>query len=63
MLDTVPLQSRFLDHADHYARWSGLAIGVEASPSLLALPTYRPPLALGDGALVNGGVAAPEGAS
>ncbi|MEU6547706.1 hypothetical protein [Streptomyces sp. NPDC046859] len=32
MLDTVPLQSRFLDHADHYARWSGLAIGFEFGP-------------------------------
>ena len=37
MLDTVPLQSRFLDHADHYARWSGLAIGVEIARQLLTI--------------------------
>lgn len=28
MLDTVPLQDRILAHADRYARWSGLGIGV-----------------------------------
>ncbi|MFJ5061964.1 hypothetical protein [Streptomyces nigra] len=37
MLDTVPLQSRFLDHADHYARWSGLAIGIEIARQLLTI--------------------------
>ncbi|MGW1717991.1 hypothetical protein [Streptomyces sp. NPDC002156] len=37
MLDTVPLQSRFLDHADHYARWSGLAIGTEAARQLVTM--------------------------
>jgi len=37
VLDTVPLQSRFLDHADHYARWSGLAIGVEVARQLLTI--------------------------
>lgn len=37
MLDTVPLQSRFLDHADYYARWSGLAIGIVAAQQLVAM--------------------------
>ncbi|WP_406274971.1 hypothetical protein OHT93_28995 [Streptomyces sp. NBC_00191] len=37
MLDTVPLQSRFLDHADHYARWSGLAIGIVAAQQLVTM--------------------------
>ncbi|MEV6406496.1 hypothetical protein AB0M58_26630 [Streptomyces bobili] len=37
MLDTVPLQSRFLDHAEHYARWSGLAIGIAAAQQLVAM--------------------------
>ncbi|MFI9797162.1 MULTISPECIES: hypothetical protein [unclassified Streptomyces] len=37
MLDTVPLQTRFLDHADHYARWSGLAIGIEVARQLLTI--------------------------
>ncbi|MFC5213573.1 hypothetical protein [Streptomyces coerulescens] len=37
MLDTVPLQSRLLDHADHYARWSGLAIGVVAAQQLVTI--------------------------
>lgn len=37
MLGTAPLQSRFLDHADHYARWSGLAIGVIAAQALSTL--------------------------
>ncbi|MFJ6649927.1 hypothetical protein ACIQPS_30175 [Streptomyces sp. NPDC091290] len=37
MLDTVPLQTRFLDHADHYARWSGLAIGIEIARQLLTI--------------------------
>ncbi|WP_369269279.1 hypothetical protein AB5J55_03825 [Streptomyces sp. R11] len=37
MLDTVPLQSRLLDHADHYARWSGLAIGVVAAQHLVTM--------------------------
>ncbi|WP_328429608.1 hypothetical protein [Streptomyces sp. NBC_00443] len=37
MLDTVPLQSRLLDHADHYARWSGLAIGIVAAQQLVAM--------------------------
>jgi hypothetical protein len=34
VLDTAPLQRRFLDHADHYARWSGLAIGIIAAQAL-----------------------------
>ncbi|BBC35709.1 hypothetical protein SGFS_070030 [Streptomyces graminofaciens] len=37
MLDTVPLQARFLDHADHYARWTGLAVGVMAAQHLIAM--------------------------
>ncbi|MGW7199749.1 hypothetical protein [Streptomyces chryseus] len=37
MLDTVPLRSRFLDHADHYARWSGLAIGTVPAQQLVAM--------------------------
>ncbi|MFI6008258.1 hypothetical protein ACIBAG_05435 [Streptomyces sp. NPDC051243] len=37
MLDHVPLQSRFLDHADHYARWSGLAIGMVAAQQLVTM--------------------------
>ena len=37
MLDTAPLQSRLLDHADHYARWSGLGIGVVAAQQLVTL--------------------------
>ncbi|WP_329302942.1 hypothetical protein OG410_35870 [Streptomyces sp. NBC_00659] len=37
MLDAAPLQSRFLDHADHYARWSGLAIGIIAAQGLSTL--------------------------
>ncbi|MFD6286314.1 hypothetical protein [Streptomyces sp. NPDC060205] len=37
MLDTVPLQSRILDHADHYARWSGLAIGIVAAQHLIMM--------------------------
>ncbi|MFE1832904.1 hypothetical protein [Streptomyces sviceus] len=37
MLDTVPLQSRFLEHADHYARWSGLAIGIVAAQQLVTM--------------------------
>jgi len=37
MLDTAPLQHRFLDHADHYARWSGLAIGIVAAQALSTL--------------------------
>ncbi|MFC8089611.1 hypothetical protein [Streptomyces sp. NPDC057301] len=37
MLDTVPLQSRLLDHADHYARWSGLAIGIVAAQQLVMM--------------------------
>ncbi|MGC5565945.1 hypothetical protein ACPYPG_24300 [Streptomyces sp. FR-108] len=35
MLDTVPLQTRILDHADHYARWSGLAVGIVAAHHLV----------------------------
>ncbi|MFF9041453.1 hypothetical protein ACF090_38975 [Streptomyces sp. NPDC014892] len=34
MLDTAPLQDRLLDHADHYARWSGLAIGLVVAQAL-----------------------------
>ncbi|MEU6705069.1 hypothetical protein [Streptomyces wuyuanensis] len=37
MLDTVPLRSRFLDHADYYARWSGLAIGFVAAQQLVEM--------------------------
>ncbi|MEU3791654.1 hypothetical protein AB0F07_17880 [Streptomyces fructofermentans] len=37
MLDTVPLQSRFLEHADHYARWSGLGIGMVAAQQLVTM--------------------------
>ncbi|MFF4228688.1 hypothetical protein [Streptomyces sp. NPDC001820] len=37
MLDTVPLQSRFLDHADYCARWSGLAIGIVAAQQLVTM--------------------------
>ncbi|MFF5009977.1 hypothetical protein ACFY3G_45065 [Streptomyces phaeochromogenes] len=37
MLDTVPLQSRFLEHADHYARWSGLAVGIVAAQQLVTM--------------------------
>ncbi|WP_392960152.1 hypothetical protein [Streptomyces sp. LN245] len=37
MLDAAPLQSRFLDHADHYARWSGLAIGIIAAQGVSTL--------------------------
>ncbi|MFG2888129.1 hypothetical protein [Streptomyces sp. NPDC048248] len=37
MLDTVPLRSRFLDHADYYARWSGLAIGIVAAQRLVTM--------------------------
>ncbi|MFB7333181.1 hypothetical protein ACFC00_16190 [Streptomyces adustus] len=37
MLDTAPLQRRFLDHADHYARWSGLAIGIVVAQALSTL--------------------------
>lgn len=37
MLDTVPLQSRFLDHAEYYARWSGLAIGIVVAQALSTL--------------------------
>ncbi|MFJ6085330.1 hypothetical protein ACIQI8_28380 [Streptomyces sp. NPDC092369] len=37
MLDAVPFQQRFLDHADQYARWSGLAIGIMAAQALSAL--------------------------
>ncbi|MFF3613745.1 hypothetical protein [Streptomyces sp. NPDC002580] len=37
MLDTVPLQSRFLGHADHYARWSCLAIGIVAAQHLVVM--------------------------
>ncbi|MFE2236420.1 hypothetical protein ACFXA4_28145 [Streptomyces sp. NPDC059442] len=36
MLDT-PLQSRFLDHADPFARWSGLAIGITAAQVLVTM--------------------------
>ncbi|MGW2826251.1 hypothetical protein ACWC24_35480 [Streptomyces sp. NPDC001443] len=37
MLDAAPLQRRFLDHADHYARWSGLAIGIVVAQALSTL--------------------------
>ncbi|MFF6781772.1 hypothetical protein [Streptomyces sp. NPDC012510] len=36
-LDRAPLQSRLLDHADHYARWSGLAIGLVVAEALSTL--------------------------
>ncbi|WP_406835240.1 hypothetical protein ACICHK_01755 [Streptomyces sp. AHU1] len=36
-LDAAPFQRRFLEHADHYARWSGLAIGVIAAQVLSTL--------------------------
>jgi hypothetical protein len=42
---------------------AGLAIGVETSQRLSALPTYRPPLVLGGGEIADGGLAAPEGVS
>lgn len=37
MLGTAPPQYRLLDHADHYARWSGLAIGIVAAQALSTL--------------------------
>ncbi|WAU82221.1 hypothetical protein O1Q96_22105 [Streptomyces sp. Qhu-G9] len=37
MLDTAPPQYRLLDHADHYARWSGLAIGLVVAQALSTL--------------------------
>ncbi|WNO76699.1 MULTISPECIES: hypothetical protein [unclassified Streptomyces] len=37
MLDTAPLQSQFLDHAEHYARWSGLAIGLVIAQQLVTM--------------------------
>ncbi|WP_328498820.1 hypothetical protein OHS59_43255 [Streptomyces sp. NBC_00414] len=37
MLDAVPLQTRILDHADHYARWSCLAIGIVAAQHLVMM--------------------------
>ncbi|MFD8733623.1 hypothetical protein ACFV06_01755 [Streptomyces sp. NPDC059618] len=37
MLDAAPFQRRFLEHADHYARWSGLAIGVIVAQALSTL--------------------------
>ncbi|MFD7875948.1 hypothetical protein ACFV5G_17905 [Streptomyces sp. NPDC059766] len=37
MLDAAPLQRRILDHADHYARWSGLAIGIVVAQALSTL--------------------------
>jgi hypothetical protein len=37
MLDPVPLRSRLLDHADHYARWSGLAIGIVVAQQLVTM--------------------------
>lgn len=37
MLDSAPLRSRFLDHADYYARWSGLAIGIVAAQQLVTM--------------------------
>ncbi|WP_329224796.1 hypothetical protein OHB07_00420 [Streptomyces sp. NBC_00111] len=37
MLDTAPPQYRLLDHADHYARWSGLATGLVVAQALSTL--------------------------
>jgi hypothetical protein len=37
MLDMVPIQSRLLDHVDHYARWSGLAIGIVVAQQLVTM--------------------------
>ncbi|AZQ36981.1 hypothetical protein EJ357_28960 [Streptomyces cyaneochromogenes] len=37
MLDAAPFQRRFLDHANHFARWSGLAIGIVAAQALSTL--------------------------
>ncbi|WP_198539533.1 hypothetical protein [Streptomyces graminilatus] len=37
MLDTAPLQARFLDHVEYYARWSGLAIGIMLGQQLIAM--------------------------
>ncbi|MEU1464441.1 hypothetical protein ABZ467_27795 [Streptomyces sp. NPDC005727] len=37
MLDTAPFQRCFLDHANYYARWSGLAIGIVAAQALSTL--------------------------
>ncbi len=36
-LDTAPLQARLLDHAEYYARWSGLAIGLVVAQGLSTL--------------------------
>lgn len=37
MLDSAPFQYRLLDHADHYARWSGLAVGLVVAQALSTL--------------------------
>ncbi|WP_369244502.1 hypothetical protein [Streptomyces sp. R41] len=37
MLGTAPFQRCFLDHANYYARWSGLAIGIVAAQALSTL--------------------------
>jgi len=37
MLDAAPFQRCFLDHANYYARWSGLAIGIVAAQALSTL--------------------------
>ncbi|GAA2068478.1 hypothetical protein GCM10009801_16760 [Streptomyces albiaxialis] len=37
MLDTVPFESRFLEHVDRYARWSGLAIGTVTAHQLATM--------------------------
>ncbi|MGW1727702.1 hypothetical protein ACWCQK_32915 [Streptomyces sp. NPDC002306] len=37
MLDSAPFQRCFLDHANYYARWSGLAIGIVVAQALSTL--------------------------
>ncbi|SPF06563.1 hypothetical protein [Streptomyces sp. MA5143a] len=37
MLDSAPLPYRLLEHADHVARWSGLAVGVIAAQAVSTL--------------------------
>ncbi|MFE1292433.1 hypothetical protein [Streptomyces sp. NPDC058751] len=37
MLETAPLQRRFLEHADHFARWSGLAVGIITAQAISTL--------------------------
>ncbi|GAB2945793.1 hypothetical protein [Streptomyces heilongjiangensis] len=37
MLDSVPLPYRLLEHADHVARWSGLAVGIVVAQAVSTL--------------------------